>query len=107
MATYNELTCLFGHHQYNEEETEDKDGWYIHLCKICKRSGYRKLNTGLEEWLNYDEKGNCVHRKWNDEMEVWTDFDEEGNYRHERWNGGDEYWFDKHGNRTQCKYADS
>jgi len=68
---YNKLTCLFGHHDHSKRLTKDKDGNPIYLCKICKRSGYRKCNDGTEVWDDYDEKGNLIHERWNDGSGFW------------------------------------
>lgn len=72
---YNKLTCLFGHHDYSRKLTKDKDGHYMHLCKICKRSGHYKYSDGDEVWCSYDEKGEMIYVKWGGGLERWKNSD--------------------------------
>ena len=61
---YNTLTCLFGHHDYSEELTKDKEGYGVHLCKVCKRNAYRDTIFGYKSWSEYDEEGNLIRIKF-------------------------------------------
>lgn len=105
---YNEITCLFGHHQYNEEPTKDKHANFIHLCKICGRSGHWNWGGEGEVWHGYDENGNLIHSKWSDEREIWFSYNEKGNRIHIKWNNGREVWYkyDENGNCIHEKYSD-
>ena len=103
---YNTLTCLFGHHDYSRKRTVDKYDRFIHLCKICKRSGYWKWDNGDETWYDYDEKGNMIHRKLLGDCEIWYDYDKKGNCIHAKTNDGAEYWYGENGIIDRLKYPD-
>lgn len=89
---HNKLTCLFGFHDYSKELTKDKQGNPIHLCKICKRSGYLKYySDGFTFWRSYDEDGNLLHTKYSDGFETSYEYDAGGNCIHEKWSDGQEW----------------
>ena len=69
---YNKLTCLFGFHDYSKKPTtNNKCGYTVYLCKVCKKRGYWKWDNGDETWYTFDEKGDLVHEKWSDGCEYW------------------------------------
>jgi len=103
---YNELTCLFGHHDYSEKKTKDKYGDDVHLCKICKRSGYYKRSDRDEIWCDYDKKWNRIHEKHSDGFEAWADYDEKGNIIHVKCADGRECYLDEEENMVYRKYPD-
>ena len=105
---YNEITCLFGHHQYSDKPTKDKHGNSIYLCKICEKSGYRKWSAESEVWHDYNGEGNLIHSKWSDDLKVWYDYDGKGNRIHTKWNSGSEVWYeyDEEGNCVHEKHSD-
>lgn len=100
---YNKLTCLFGHHDYDNKVTIDKDVTRIHLCKHCKRSA-RLAWSGEKIWYDYDEEGNRIHVKRNGGHETWFDYDEEGNCIYQKWRDEYEVWFDKNGYITRERF---
>ena len=102
----NTLTCLFGFHDYSNKLTWDKNDNSVHLCKICKRSGYVKYSNGNESWNSYNEEGNRVHTRWNGGTEHWYGYNKEGNLIYEKWTGGTERWFDEIGNMIHMKWRD-
>lgn len=103
---YNELTCLFGHHQYSDRFTYDRDWHPIYLCKICKRSGYRKYSEYEEIWYDYDEEGRITYVKSGHGYEYWYEYNKQGILAHEKWNTGEEFWFNVAGDMVRKKYAD-
>ena len=100
---YNEITCLFGHHDYSKRLTKDKGGNFVYLCKICQRSGHWKWDKEFEVWSDYDDRGNIVHEKWCSGFEYWCDYDEEGHCIHTKDSDGEEEWLSNAGNWTSTK----
>lgn len=98
---YNKLTCLFGHHDYSEELTEDKDGCRGYFCKVCKRNSYYAWGGGSTRWNDYDKDGNLAHIKWSDGLEVWYTWSRQ--ISHIRYTAGREEWYDEKGNVTRRK----
>ena len=78
----NNLTCLFGFHNYSKKLTKDRDGFKIYLCTICKRNGYFKYDNGYALWTVYDNKGNNIHWKDNKGKEAYKD--DKGHWIHVR-----------------------
>lgn len=75
---YNKLTCLFGHHDYSDKLTEDKDGRPIRLCKICKKVGTWTWFDNTTGRIDYNTQGIAYHIKYHDGYELWRD-------NHGRW----------------------
>ena len=90
--THNKLTCLFGHHDYRKKLTKDNRGVRIHLCKICKRSGYTQWSTGSRVYYDFDGEGNLVYEKCGNGTEYWYSYDNKGNLVYLKWSGGGERW---------------
>lgn len=100
---YNELTCLFGHHQYSDTPTRDKRGRSIYFCTICRRNGY-DLDGGVTKvWFDFDEDGNVIHLKRGDGLEAWYHYDDKGNMIHRKWSDGWEVWKDNSGGWVSVK----
>ena len=92
MYKSNLLTCLFGFHNYSDEITKDKSGFYRYLCITCKRNGYYKNNYGIEYWNDYDDKGNTIHFRGSGGYEEWYEYDDKGNIIYSKYHNGYEKW---------------
>ena len=66
---------------------------------------YSKDSFGLEEWTEYDDKGNKIHYKDSKGLEEWYEYNDKGNLIHFKDSDGFEYWneYDDKGNLIHFK----
>jgi len=72
---------------------------------VMYKKKHTKDSTGVEQWSDYDNKGNVIHYKNSDGLETWNEYDDKGNAIYYKDNVGYERWseYDNKGNVIHYK----
>ena len=98
--------CVFGDHKYSEEATEDKEGYFVHMCIHCNLHGKYK-NSLLEDEVYVEYYPNGYHKR-----EVFSNGDEKiyypnGKLKREVYKDGGEDHYNESGSWIYSKHCDS
>jgi len=80
----------------------------VYFKNGVKKYEHSKNSDGLEEWREYDSKGNNIYFKNSNGLEEWREYDSKGNNIYSKDSDGLEEWreYDSIGNKIHFKNSD-